>query len=112
VVRDGVELFQAARSRVVRAKTPECDLPPSSVPDLIFMMAAGRKVSKKNSSCLLHMTCTGLPVSFESRAASTDCWVLLFPPNPPPTKGIMTRTLSAGIPRARATSSFVVKGLW
>ena len=55
-------------------------------------------------------TCTGRPVSLARRAASVTCRWLVFPPNPPPTKGVITRTFSAGICSASAACRWSQEG--
>ena len=75
------------------------------------MTAAGRNVSKKNSSARLHTTRTGLPASVARRAASIACCDALLPPKPPPTYGVMTRTFSAGSFSACATCVFSGNGV-
>ena len=55
---------------------------------------------------LVQATWTGFPAAFTRRAAWTAWRLRLLPPKPPPTKGMITWTFAAGIPRVWAISSF------
>ena len=93
VVGDVVELLGAPLAGEEDLVIPEDDLARrSETPDLILTTAAGRNVSLKNSSARLQATWTGLPVILARRAAWTACGLAVLPPNPPPTKGVMTWT--------------------
>jgi hypothetical protein len=76
------------------------------------MSAAGRKYAQVNSSSRVQRTTTGRPAARARRAASTAYSPWCFPPKPPPASGMMTRTFSAGTPRARETSERIPKGFW
>ena len=49
---------------------------------------------------------------FARRAASSDWRPELFPPKPPPTYGVTTRTFFGSRERTCASRSFVGKGVW
>src|SRR4051812_47127944 len=65
---------------------------------------AGRKYAHVNSSSPDQRSDTGLPAPLASRAASTATSCVCFPPKPPPKSFTITRTLSAEMRKAFASS--------
>ena len=65
------------------------------ISEALITTAAGLNVSKKNSSSRVQATITGRPLIRASLAASRAWAEADLPPNPPPTNGVITRTLAS-----------------
>ncbi len=64
------------------------------------------------SSVRFHSSFTGLPVCFDSQAASTMKSLESRRPKPPPQRVMCTSTLAGGTPRVLATSWRPASGFW
>ena len=93
------------RRRSPPARSCSCETPrprscrPCCAPLRTSITPAGRRYAQVNSSSRVHVSFTGLPAAFASRAASTAASPVCLPPYAEPVSGTITRTLFGRNPK-------------